>query len=94
MDIKHGTNKFYFGDDAQNPDGELTYLPDKKNKLVIDSVVVKEELRGEGYGDVLLDAAADYARENNLRLIGRCPFVAKRFDEYNDKYKDVIFREA
>ncbi|MGO1923194.1 MAG: GNAT family N-acetyltransferase [Jeotgalicoccus sp.] len=94
MDIKHGTNKFYFGDDPQNPDGELTYLPDDKSKLVIDSVVVKEELRGEGLGDVLLDAAADYARENDLRLIGQCPFVAKRFDEYNDKYKDVIFREA
>lgn len=34
MDIKHGTNKFYFGDDAQNPDGELTYLPDKKINLL------------------------------------------------------------
>lgn len=94
MDIKQGTNKFYFGDDAQKPDGELTYLPDDMNKLVIDSVVVKEELRGEGLGDVLLDAAADYARENNLKLIGQCPFVKKRFDENNDKYKDVIFREV
>lgn len=94
MEIKHGTNKFYFGEDAQNPDGELTYLPDDKNKLVIDSVVVKEGLRGEGYGDVLLDAAADYARENDKRLIGRCPFVAKRFEEFPEKYKDVVFVEA
>lgn len=94
MDIKHGTNKFYFGDDPQNPDGELTYLPDDMNKLVIDSVVVNKDLRGQGLGDVLLDAAADYARENNKKLVGECPFVAKRLDEFPEKYKDVIFAEA
>lgn len=94
MDIKHGTNKFYFGDDPQNPDGVLTYLPDDMNKLVIDSVVVNKDLRGQGLGDVLLDAAADYARENNKKLVGECPFVAKRFDEFPEKYKDVIFAEA
>lgn len=93
MDIKHGSNKFYFGDDAHNPDGELTFLPDDKNKLIVDSVVVNKELRGQGLGDVLLDTAADYAREHQKKLVGRCPFVAKRFEEFPDKYKDVIFVE-
>lgn len=92
MDIQHGTNKFYFGDNPEQPDGELSYIPDEDNVLIVDSVVVNKDLRGQGLGDVLLDTAADYARENNKRLVGKCPFVAKRFNEFPDKYDDVIYK--
>lgn len=91
MEIKHDDKTFYFGDPNQ-PDGQLTYFTDG-DIYTIDSVVVNPELRGQGLGDVLLDHAADYARENNLKLIGKCPFVAKRFDQYPDKYKDVIYNK-
>lgn len=88
MEIKHENNQFYFGD-ASNPDGYLSYTVDG-NVYTIDSVVVDESLRGQGLGDVLLDHAADYARDNNLKLIGKCPFVQKRFNQNPDKYEDVI----
>lgn len=91
MDIKQGTNKFYIGDDPQNPVGELTYIPDDDNKLIVNSVFVKKELRGQGLGDQLLDAVADYAREKDKALVGQCPFVAARFKDFPDRYKDVIF---
>lgn len=91
MDIKQGTNKFYIGDDPQNPVGELTYIPDDDNKLIVNSVFVNKELRGQGLGDQLLDAVADYAREKDKALVGQCPFVAARFKDFPECYKDVIF---
>ncbi|HIW37996.1 MAG TPA: N-acetyltransferase [Candidatus Jeotgalicoccus stercoravium] len=91
MEIKHSDNLFYFGD-SNDPDGKLTYVVDE-DVYTIDSVVVNPDLRGQGLGDVLLDHAADYARENNIKLIGKCPFVAKRFKQHPEKYSDVIYQQ-
>ncbi|WP_371860856.1 GNAT family N-acetyltransferase [Alkalibacterium kapii] len=47
--------------------------------MIIDHTLVKDELRGQGVGDLLLNKVVDYARENNrLNTPDRVPRSVKR----------------
>ncbi len=48
---------------------------------------VPPEMEGKGIGGQLAKAGLGYARENHLKVVARCPFVAsylKRHPEYQD----------
>lgn len=45
--------------------------------------------RNNGYGKKLVDAVADYARKNDLKVIPDCGFVAMMFNKYPEIYGDV-----
>lgn len=51
---------------------------------------VPAELEGQGVGGKLAQAALEYARTNQLKVVPRCPFVAgyiARHPEYADMVK-------
>lgn len=45
--------------------------------------------RKNGYGRKLVSAVVDYARENNLKIIPECGFVAMMFNKYPETYGDI-----
>lgn len=45
--------------------------------------------RKNGYGRKLVNAVVDYARENNLKIIPECGFVAMMFNKYPEIYGDI-----
>ncbi len=48
---------------------------------------VPAEMEGKGIGGQLAKAALNYARDNGLKVVARCPFVAsylQRHPEYQD----------
>lgn len=45
--------------------------------------------RKKGYGRKLVSAVTDYARENNLKIIPECGFVAMMFNKYPEIYGDI-----
>ncbi len=48
---------------------------------------VPAAMEGKGIGGHLAKAALNYARENHLKVVARCPFVSsylQRHPEYND----------
>lgn len=45
--------------------------------------------RGKGYGKRLVRAAVDYARENHLKIVPQCGFVAMMFNKYPEVYGDI-----
>jgi len=48
---------------------------------------VPPEMEGKGIGGRLAKAGLEYARENELKVVARCPFVAsylQRHPEYSD----------
>lgn len=49
---------------------------------------VSDQLRGQGVAKRLLDTAAHYARENNLKMYPICSYVVAAFEK-SDEYNDV-----
>lgn len=45
--------------------------------------------RRNGYGKKLVEAVVDYARQNNLKVVPDCGFVAMMFNKYPELYGDV-----
>lgn len=45
--------------------------------------------RKNGYGKKLIDAAVSYARQNNLKIIAKCGFVAMMFNKFPETYGDI-----
>ncbi len=45
--------------------------------------------RKNGYGKKLIDAVVDYAKENNLKVIAKCGFVAMMFNKYPETYGNI-----
>ncbi len=89
MEIKHGTNKFYVGEDEQNFSAQMTYVPSGEDLMIIDHTEVSDELRGQNVGKLLVESGVNYARENNLKVVPLCPF-AKALIDKTPEYQDVL----
>ncbi|WP_299122712.1 GNAT family N-acetyltransferase [uncultured Winogradskyella sp.] len=67
--------------------GLMSYSHAGSDKIIIDHTEVDMSLKGQGLGYKLVEAAVNYARENNIKIMPLCPFanaVFKKRSEYND----------
>ncbi|MET1030630.1 GNAT family N-acetyltransferase [Domibacillus tundrae] len=85
--IKHEEGIFYMEKDGQRV-AEITYAPAGDGKINANHTYVANELRGGGVAGQLLDALADYAREENLKILPTCSYVVAKFSR-GGKYDDV-----
>lgn len=67
--------------------GEITWTL-LGDVMVMDHTYVSETLRGQGIAKKLLDTAASYARENELKMDAVCSYVVTAFNKSNE-YDDV-----
>lgn len=93
MEIKHEISghkgKFYSENEFGHVLAEMTYVKAGHSKIIIDHTEVSEESRGTGIGKVLVEKAAEYARENNLKIIPLCPF-AKAVMHKDTSFSDIL----
>ncbi|AMY06435.1 N-acetyltransferase [Staphylococcus condimenti] len=89
MEVKHGTNKFYIGENEDNFKAQMTYVPTNPEMFIIDHTEVSDELRGQGAGYKMVEAAVNYARETNKKIVPLCPFAKSVFDK-TPEYADVL----
>ncbi|WP_431028237.1 GNAT family N-acetyltransferase [Lysinibacillus sp. LZ02] len=66
---------------------EITWV-ETNGAMTMDHTYVSDELRGQGVAKKLLDEAANYARENNLKMKAVCSYVVAAFEKSTD-YNDV-----
>ena len=92
IEIKEGINKFYFGDTLENSKAEVTYVLDNEDTIIIDHTFVSNELRGQNVGKQLIKKVVDFARQENKKIVPKCPFAKKEFTK-NKEYEDVLFNE-
>ena len=85
-EIKQGNNKFYVGEDENNPKAEITYKQVDNNEIEIDHTGVSDELGGQGLGTKLVDAVVEHARQ---KIYYRFLSICKRCIRKNDSYQDV-----
>lgn len=65
----------------------LEYVYAGNDKFIIEHTEVNEGQEGNGLGKLLVEAAVNFARENNMRIIPLCPYanaLFKRKPEYSD----------
>ncbi|MGC1631873.1 MAG: GNAT family N-acetyltransferase [Gelidibacter sp.] len=93
MDIKHKDNgkegSFYVELDGKQ-EAEMTYRYSGDQEITIDHTEVNDSMKGHGIGKKLIDAAADYLRQRNLKAVAECSFVKSVFEKKHDKYQDII----
>lgn len=87
--IKKNENKFYIGDDVNDPLGEITFYFSDEKTITIDHTYVSDALTGKGIASQLLDKVVEYARSEKYKIIPLCSFAVKKLKE-SDKYRDVL----
>jgi len=70
--------------------GEMTYVYAGPEKIIIDHTEVGEQLKGQGAGKKLVDAAADWAREKGIKILPLCPFAKATMMKNKEAYADVL----
>lgn len=59
---------------------EMIYHMASPDNMVIEHTEVSDQLRGQNVGYQLVEAAVQYARQNNIKITVWCPFAKKVFD--------------
>ena len=88
-----------FQNDRAEPDAFNLFDQDKKiGEMIVETIgdnlkvyhtEVDDDQAGKGYAKKLLDAMADYARSNQLKVIPLCSYVALQFKRHPDEYEDI-----
>lgn len=70
--------------------GRMTYTWAGADKFIIDHTEVNPDFAGQSVGEKMVIEAAQYARENNLKIIPLCPFAKSVFDKTKE-IQDLLF---
>lgn len=87
MEVQHkqdGNKGEFYIEENGSPIAELTYLMNDETTLVATHTGTHPRMRGKGIAMKLVEAAVDYARENNLKISPMCSYVAWAFNERKD----------
>jgi uncharacterized protein len=68
---------------------EMTYVWSGEKMFIIDHTLVDESLKGQGVGKRLVEAAVDFARKKEIKILPLCPF-AKAVFERMPEFQDVL----
>lgn len=87
MEVKHkheGNKGEFYIEENGSPVAELTYIMSDENIMVATHTGTHPKMRGQGIAMKLVEAAAEYAREKNLKISPMCSYVAWAFNERKD----------
>lgn len=82
-------NIFYIRANDNSVSAKITFVNRGEDKLVIKHTFVSEPFRGQGLGLQLVNELVEYARQENKKIIPKCPF-AREIMNQNDDYQDVM----
>lgn len=92
MDIQHKSTDSkgsFFIIKNEEKVAKMTYSKAGNDKIIIDHTEVADELRGKGAGVQLVEAAVEFARENDITILPLCPF-AKSIFQKREELRDVL----
>ena len=92
LEVLHIAEKYRFETWIDNKLSKLDYLLDG-DTIVMTHVGVYPEHRGRGVAGKLVEIALKYAKENSLRVIPMCPYVAA-YIRRHPQYMDIIKQRA
>lgn len=89
IEIKHDKENQKFYTIVDDKEAVATYLIKDSNTLVFNHTYVPPEFRNRGIAAKLVEYGLNYLKENNLKVIPSCPYVAL-FIKRNEKFKELL----
>lgn len=89
MEIRHDEKRRRFVSAVEGGEAVLDYDRVGRDTLDYKHTFVPPEHRGRGIAERLVRHALDYARDNQLKVIPTCPFVASVIEEHPE-YEPLI----
>ena len=90
MNFDSGDSCFYKNDENEHLICEISYSIADNNMISIDRTFVNDDYRGQGIAAQLVDRVVKMAREENKKIIPRCPFAKGMLERNSSLYADVI----
>lgn len=90
MDFYSGDSRFYKKDENENLICEIIYSIANSSLISIDRTFVDDDYRGQGIAAQLVGRVVEMAREENKKIIPRCPFAKVILERNSSLYADVI----
>ncbi|MGB3541312.1 GNAT family N-acetyltransferase [Rubrivirga sp.] len=87
-DVRHETDKHRFVADVEGGMAELEYTLDGDVASFVHTLVPKPA-RGQDIGTALVEAGLSWARNEGMRIVPACPFVAA-YVKKNPKAQDLV----
>lgn len=91
MHIRHERDTHRFLGDTPSGTAVLAYVPAGAGALELYSTYVPAAERGQGLGAELVQAAVTYAREQGLRIVPTCWYVADWLGAHPE-HRDLVLR--
>ncbi len=89
MKVRHDPDNLRFVADIDAAEATLEYSVQADGVLDFRRTFTPPPLRGQGIARQVVLFGLDYARDNGIRIIPTCPYVAKVIRE-NPDYEDLI----
>ncbi len=89
MKVRHDPDNLRFVADIDAAEATLEYSVQADGVLDFRRTFTPPPLRGQGIARQAVLFGLDYARDNGIRIIPTCPYVAKVIRE-NPDYEDLI----
>lgn len=84
------TDGYFTAKDGDRELGRMYYSWAGIDKFIIQHTEVNENAKGTGAGKFLVESGVKYARDNNYKIIPRCPFANAMFKKHKEEWKDVL----
>ena len=90
MEIEHDSRAHRFRTQTPSGTAVLAYRERGSTVLELYSTFVPEQDREQGTAGRLVEAALTYAREQGMRVLPTCPYVARWLREHPEHAKSVV----
>ena len=89
MNVEHDETRHAFTVDLGGEQAELTYARPSEGVIDLNHTFVPTSGRNKGVADLMAKAAFAYAKENNLKVIPTCPYIAS-WVKKNAQHADML----
>lgn len=83
------TKGFFKATEDEQEAGRMTYAWVNDDRIIIDHTEVNPAFRGRSVGNLMVQAAVEFARKANIKIVPLCPFAKSVFDK-TPEYHDVL----